>query len=43
MAALSEPILNQILQAEMTDHLGAEPGEPTDQKQGYRNGTTGAS
>ena len=26
MAVLLEPILNQILQAEMTEHLGAEPG-----------------
>jgi transposase-like protein len=39
MAALLEPILNQILQAEMTDHLGAEPGERTDERQGYRNGS----
>jgi transposase-like protein len=27
MAALLQPILNQLLQAEMTEHLGAEPGE----------------
>jgi transposase-like protein len=27
MAALVEPILNQILQAEMTERLRAEPGE----------------
>ena len=39
MAALLEPILNQILQAEMTDHLGAEPGERTEDRQGYRNGS----
>jgi transposase-like protein len=39
MAALLEPILNQILQAEMTDHLGAEPSERTDERQGYRNGS----
>lgn len=39
MAALLEPILNQILQAEMTDHLGAEPGQRTDDRQGYRNGS----
>jgi transposase-like protein len=39
MTALLEPILNQILQAEMTDHLGAKPGERTDERQGYRNGS----
>jgi hypothetical protein len=39
MAVLLEPILNQILQAEMTEHLGAEPGEQTDDRRGYRNGT----
>jgi transposase-like protein len=39
MAVLLEPILNQILQAEMTEHLGAEPGEQTKSRQGYRNGT----
>jgi len=39
MAALLEPILNQILQAEMTDRLGAGPEERTDDRQGYRNGS----
>jgi len=39
MAILLEPILNQILQAEMTEHLGAEPGEETDDRLGYRNGS----
>jgi transposase-like protein len=39
MAFLLEPILNQILQAEMTEHLKAEPGEETDDRRGYRNGT----
>ena len=39
MEMLLEPILNQILQAEMTEHLRAEPGEETDDRQGYRNGT----
>jgi transposase-like protein len=39
MAVLLEPILNQILQAEMSEHLGAEPGERTDGRQGYRNGS----
>ena len=39
MAVLLEPILNQILQAEMTEHLGAESGERTANREGYRNGT----
>ncbi|WP_198598615.1 IS256 family transposase [Salinibacter altiplanensis] len=39
MAALLEPILNQILQAEMTFCLGASPEERTDDRQGYRNGS----
>jgi transposase-like protein len=39
MAALLEPILNQMLQAEMTDHLDAEPDQRTDARQGYRNGS----
>jgi transposase-like protein len=39
MAVLLEPILNQILQVEMTEHLKAEPGEQTDDRRGYRNGT----
>jgi len=30
---------NQILQAEMTEHLKAEPGEETSGRRGYRNGT----
>jgi hypothetical protein len=38
MEVLLEPILNQILQAEMTEHLKAEPGEETDDRRGYRNG-----
>jgi transposase-like protein len=39
IAVLLEPILNQILQSEMTEHLGAESGERTDSRSGYRNGT----
>ena len=39
MAVLLEPILNQILRAEMTEHLKAEPGEQTDDRRGYRNGS----
>ncbi|MCS3632500.1 transposase-like protein [Salinibacter ruber] len=36
---LLEKVMNEILQAEMTEHIGAEPGEQTDQRRGYRNGT----
>jgi Transposase and inactivated derivatives len=36
---LLEKVMNEILQAEMTEHLGAEPGEQTNQRQGYRNGS----
>jgi len=39
MEALLQPILNQLLQAEMTEHLRAEPGERTDQRRGWRNGS----
>jgi transposase-like protein len=39
MAVLLEPILNQMLQAEMTEHLKAKPGEQTDDRRGYRNGS----
>ena len=39
MAVLLEPILNQILQAEMTEHLGAEPDEQTDDRRGCQNGS----
>jgi len=39
MAALLEPILNQLLQAEMTEHLSAEPGERTSSRRGWRNGS----
>ena len=39
MAVLLEPILNQILQAEMTEHLKAEPDEQTSGRRGDRNGT----
>jgi len=41
MAVLLEPVLNQVLQAEMTEHLKAKPGEQTDDRRGYRNGTYG--
>ncbi len=34
-----ETLLNQVLQAEVTDHLQAQPYERTEERQGYRNGT----
>jgi transposase-like protein len=39
LAKLLEPMLNQLVQAEMTEHLEAKPGERTDSRRGYRNGT----
>lgn len=36
---LLEKVMNQVLQAEMTEHIGAEPGERTDERRGYRNGS----
>ncbi|NBC84662.1 MAG: IS256 family transposase [Bacteroidetes bacterium] len=39
LSALLGPILNQVLDAEMTDHLQAAPHEQTDRRQGYRNGS----
>jgi len=36
---LLEKVMNEILQAEMTEHLGADPGEQTDARRGYRNGS----
>ena len=39
MAALLEPILNQLLQAEMTEHLRAEPGERTTDRRGWLGGS----
>lgn len=38
MAALAEEVLNQVLDAQMTDHLQAAPYERTDQRRGWRNG-----
>lgn len=35
---LLEEVLGQVLDAEMTDHIGAEPYERTDQRRTYRNG-----
>jgi hypothetical protein len=38
MPVLLEPILNQFVQAEMTEHLKAELGEHTDHQREDRNG-----
>ncbi|EQD76671.1 transposase mutator type, partial [mine drainage metagenome] len=38
LAKLVETVLNQILEAQMTEHLGAGPHERTAERQGYRNG-----
>jgi transposase-like protein len=39
MSAFLESILNQVLQAQASEQLGAEPFERTDERQDYRNGT----
>ncbi|MBX6396552.1 MAG: IS256 family transposase, partial [Alicyclobacillaceae bacterium] len=39
VARLLEEVLNQILQAQVTEQLQAAPYERTEQRQGYRNGT----
>jgi len=39
VSALLESVLNQILEAEATEQLKAEPYERTDERQGYRNGS----
>ncbi|MBO8173273.1 MAG: IS256 family transposase [Bacillaceae bacterium] len=39
VAALLESVLNQVLEAQVSEQLGAEPYERTDERQGYRNGT----
>jgi transposase-like protein len=38
LEALLKPVLNEILEAEMTEHVGAEPHERTDERTGRRNG-----
>jgi putative transposase len=38
MARVMEQILNQVLEAQITEHLQAAPYERTEQRQGYRNG-----
>jgi len=39
MQALLESVLNQVLKAQVTEQLGAERYERTDDRQGYRNGS----
>ena len=39
MDLLTEKVLNQILQMEMTDHLGAGRYERSEERTGYRNGS----
>ncbi|GMA51263.1 hypothetical protein GCM10025857_26200 [Alicyclobacillus contaminans] len=38
-AGLLEQVLNQVLQAQVTEQLNAEPYERSEDRQGYRNGT----
>lgn len=38
MAHLMESIINQVLEAQMTEHLKAAPYEHNSERQGYRNG-----
>lgn len=38
LAELLERVLSQVLQAELTEHLGAEPHERTPERRGRRNG-----
>ena len=39
LAKLVEAVLNQILEAQVTEALGAERHERTEERAGYRNGT----
>ena len=34
-----ESVLNQVLQAQVTEQIGAKPYERTDERKGYRNGS----
>lgn len=38
LAALVEAVLNQFLEAEITDHVGAGPHERSSERRGHRNG-----
>jgi putative transposase len=39
VAALLESVLNQVLQAQTSEQLAAEPYERTEDRKGYQNGT----
>lgn len=39
MARLVEAVLNQVLEAQMSEHVGAGMHERSEERQGYRNGT----
>ena len=39
MEVLTEKLTGQLLQAEMTEHLGLAPGQQTWNRRGYRNGS----
>ena len=39
MAVMLEEMLNKFLQAEMTDFVGVERHERSDERRGYRNGS----
>ena len=39
LSELLESTLNQVLEAQMTEHIGAERYKHTDERQGYRNGS----
>ncbi len=41
MARLVEQVLNQVLEAEVTETLQAKPYERTEERQGYRNWPVG--
>jgi putative transposase len=41
MAHLLEQVLNQVLEAQVAEHLHAEPYERSEDRQGYRNGYKG--
>ena len=38
LANLLESVLNQVLEAQATEQLGAEPYQRTEERTGYRNG-----
>jgi transposase-like protein len=38
LGELIESVLNQVLEKQMDEHLGAERHEQTDERTGYRNG-----